>query len=163
MSRHLLLILLVLLVSPGLATAKPDVLAMCPGGRFVASEPLVLGDRAPEARAVVLADGQVALGGSCAATAAGMTRSRHGTLVRASWQTWEGVAGPVRLRATMRGTCGTLAGVVRARHRHRRFVATREAVCGNGVREGLEECDATVCCTGDCRRSDDPGCPSPAA
>src|SRR5262245_6498130 len=122
MSRHLLLLSLALLTPIDPAMAKPGVLGMCPGGRFVAREALVAGDGAAEARALVLTAGEVTLGGSCAATGATVTRARRGTLVRATWQTCDGVAGPVRLRAIMRGACGTLTGIVRARHRHHRFV-----------------------------------------
>ena len=57
-----------------------------------------------------------------------------------------------------------MTGVVRARQAtlRWRFQATRAPVCGNGVREGDEECDdATACCAG-CRLVDGPSCTSVA-
>jgi len=161
MIRYFVATSLVLLAVASGALAKDTGRARCPGGRFVANDaPLVAGDTAPEAGAVVLANGQVSIGGSCAATSATMKRTRRGTLVRATWSSCQGLPGTVRLRGLIRTGCTTLTGIIRARHHHKHFTATRQPECGNGIREGQEQCDGEACCTEDCTASTDPSCPA---
>jgi hypothetical protein len=69
----------------------------------MAEAPLVAGDTAAESGAVVVIGGQVTVGGSCAATAAAVTPAKHGTIVRARWESCGGVTGTVRLRAVIEG------------------------------------------------------------
>jgi len=159
MFRSVIVASLSLLALDVLAHAKHAGPPLCPGGRFVAEAPLVAGDRAPEAGAVVFVGGQVAVGSRCAATPAAVTRTRHGTLVRARWQACSEMAGPVRLRGMIRAGCATFVGVIRARHHQRRFVASREPECGNGILEGHEQCDGGPCCTATCQLVAGPGCP----
>lgn len=159
MLRYLVVASLAILALNDGALAKSARRSSCPGGRFMASAPLVAGDTAPEARAVVVANGQISLGGSCAATTASVRPAGRGTLVRATWRSCGGLSGTVRLRALIRSSCSTLVGRIRARHKHHHFVATRQPECGNGIREGQEPCDGGSCCTDDCEPSSDPSCP----
>ncbi len=158
MLRHLVAASLALLLHDA-ALAKSGERTRCPGGKFMAEAPLVAGDTATEAGAVVVIGGQITVGGSCAATAAAVTPTKHGTIVRARWESCRGVTGRVRLRAVIRSGCSTLVGVIRARHQRRHFAANRQPECGNGVREGREPCDGGSCCTTDCRAATDPSCP----
>jgi hypothetical protein len=164
MHRSLPLAALLLATLTAASFAKDAVRARCPGGRFVAADaPLVSGDTGAASGAVVIADGQVTVGGSCAATAAAVKRSRGGTLVRAHWASCTGLSGRVRLRAVIRSGCSTIAGVIRSRHHRRPFTATRQPECGNGIREGQEECDGGDCCDANCQSTTGaPGCPAHA-
>ena len=80
-------------------------------------------------RVVSLAGERVSIEGICAAAPATL-RSKHGrTKVRATWDECFGVAGPVRLRATIDATdCVTMRGTLRAkkaRPKRQSFRATR--------------------------------------
>jgi hypothetical protein len=159
MLKYLLFASVALLTLNDGALAKNQARTACPGGRFMSDAPLVAGDTDPQAGAVVLNGGEITVGGSCTATTAVVQRMRHRTRVRAAWASCSGLVGRVRLRATIGASCATLTGVIRARHHHHHFVASRQPDCGNEIREGQEECDGSACCTADCRHASDPSCP----
>jgi hypothetical protein len=52
-----------------------------------------------------------------------------------------------------------MRGILRSDGIRRRFIAVREPGCGNGLREGEEECDGGRCCDASCRVVE--GCSEP--
>jgi hypothetical protein len=134
-----------LLVAMGLlaahvAAARPP---LCGQGRFVSDvAPLLGGDDSPAGADIVLADGQVRLGGTCAPTTARLARAARGTMLRARWAVCGTVRG-VRLRATIDARCAALRGIVRTRHPRGRTRVT--ASC----RDGCSLPGAFACLAGD--------------
>ncbi|MFN8542914.1 MAG: Kazal-type serine protease inhibitor domain-containing protein [Candidatus Binatia bacterium] len=113
------------------ASARPTAAArVCPGGRFVVEDVGGLA-RDGAGTTLTLGDGAAALEGLCPGAPVGVAVGHGGTTVRAAWDGCQGVAGRLRLKARIDGTCSTVVGVLRARRppfRHR-FVGHRNPAC----------------------------------
>lgn len=124
---------------PSIAWPRKPRPTPCAGGRFVVHEAPLVGDAVgPSPDVIVFDAAQVAVASGCRATAVRRTASKRGTTLKATWPSCAGATGPVRLKAKVDPTCGTMTGTLvakKARPRlRRRFTA------------GLEQCEAG----GDC-------------
>jgi|GEM_PF-3755200 len=88
----------------------------CSNGSFlVEHEPLVVGDIAARAEAIVLARHHLSIGNACRPAHARLQPGKRGTAVRATWDVCAGLRGPVRLQARIDPTCAFMIGTLTAR------------------------------------------------
>jgi hypothetical protein len=142
LARLALILLTAALAIPGRSDARraPAPPSSCVAGRYaVEGRELFHGARAARPAVeeaataspglvISVAGGRVWVEGRCPPTALRVVQRRRRARVAARWERCEGVAGPVRLRGTLRtGECRGLAGrlVVRGASLRRRFRAAR--------------------------------------
>jgi YVTN family beta-propeller protein len=137
-----------MLTWPVWAAPKPP---LCTAGRFAVSGSPLLG---PGGELVVLENRTIAIGTLCAARPAKLRRTGRGTGVKVTFGNGActGVAGKVRLTATISADCSTMTGKLKAPHAPPVGFTAAASVCGDMVVDpGLDEqCDggATGCGTG---------------
>ncbi|HXJ33951.1 MAG TPA: hypothetical protein VMS22_07895 [Candidatus Eisenbacteria bacterium] len=132
---------------------------VCPSGRFTikTSTPHAL-----DAAELVLGKGRATISGTCGAVRAGQYLRGTGAWLLRVKARWNDCGGrPVTLKAQWdlqsAGSCRRLEGTLRTGGRRVSFVADRIPECGNGVREGTEQCDGSDgsflgldCCDAEC-------------
>src|SRR6185295_11680176 len=93
---------------------------------------------------------------NCPLVRARTRNSRKGMSVKAIWPD---CAGGVRLKARVERGCWRMRGFVKTAGVRHPFTAYRTPACGNGIREGDEQCDGGPCCDRSCRPLE--GCSQP--
>jgi len=144
-ARALALILLAL-VLPAAAKKTPPVL--CPDARFIVG-PVV--GATTGASQVLVVGAQASLEGVCTPAAAKRKAKPKATIVRVVWPAGActGVAGRLKLQATITETCTKIGGNAIARKAHiKRKVDGAVSRCGDGFVDatGGEVCDGTAGC-----------------
>src|SRR5262245_58065887 len=111
---------------------------------LIPDSPLLLGPLG-EAGVIVLEGPRMSIA-TCAPVRITKAGGRH---LRAVWRTCTGIAGGVRLRATVAPDCKTLVGTIVARKANvRERFSARLSYCGDGVLDpdGGEQCELGVAC-----------------